>query len=112
MEMIVGVGIPILLLAFYEIKFRLSPSENLAYEKYLALEPVRKHATLEDELQTNADNRHSIKVIALGVLFIGVLIIIIGFKTIQSGWLILITGLLVLGLGIAMKPGKKIMNKR
>ena len=106
MEMIVGVGIPILLLAFYEIKFRLSPSENLAYEKYLALEPV-KAATPEDELQTNADNRHSVKVIALGVLFIGVLIIIIGAKTFQSSWLILITGVLVLALGIVMKPRKK-----
>lgn len=112
MEMIVGVGIPILLLAFYEIKFRLSPSENLAYEKYLALEPIRKPVTPEDELQMDEDNRHGKKVIALGILFIGILIILIGIKTIQSSLLILITGLLVLGLGMAMKPAKKAINKR
>lgn len=106
MEMIVGVGIPILLLVFYEMKFRLSPSKNLAYERYLVLEPIRKPATPEDELQTDVDNRHGRKVIALGILFIGLLIILIGIKTIQSGWIVLITGVLVLGLGIAMKPGK------
>jgi SSS family transporter len=112
MEMIVGVGIPILLLVFYEIKFRLSPSENLVYEKYLMLESIRKPITHEDELQTDADNKHSRKVIALGILFIGILIILIGIKTIQSSWLILITGLLVLGLGMAMKPRKKAINKK
>jgi len=115
-EMIVGVGIPILLLTFYEVKFRLSPSENLVYKKYQALEPIRKPATAEDELQTDSDNRHSRKVIALGVLFIGVLIVLIGIKTSQSSWLILITGVLVLGLGVAMKPGKgrsnEIMNNK
>lgn len=116
MEMIVGVGIPILLLVFYEVKFRLAPSENLAYEKYLSLAPVRKPATPEDELQIDADNRHGRKVIALGILFIGVLIILIGIKTIQSGWIVLITGVLVLALGMVMKPvkrpGSQIMNNK
>ena len=107
MEMIVGVGVPILLLLIYELKFRIAPSENLMYEKYRMLESAKIPETQEEILQTQVNNRHGRKVIAIGILFIGILIMLIGVKTIQSGWIILIAGLLVLMLGIAMNPSKK-----
>lgn len=106
MEMIVGVGIPILLLVYYEVKFRITPSDNLAYEKYRMLGSASIADTPEEVMQAQDNNRHSRKVIALGVLFIGILIISIGVKTIQSGWIILIAGTMVFVLGIIMLPGK------
>ncbi len=107
MEMIVGVGIPILLLIYYEIKLRMAGKENLVYEKYKMLGSASLSETPEEEIQTQENNRHGRKVIALGILFIGILIILIGVKTIQSGWIILIAGVLVLILGIVMNPGKR-----
>lgn len=106
MEMIVGVGIPILLLVYYEVKFRITPSDNLAYEKYRMLGSASIADTPEEVMQAQDNNRHSRKVISLGVLFIGILIISIGVKTIQSGWIILIAGTMVFVLGIIMLPGK------
>ena len=107
MEMIVGVGIPILLLIYYEIKLRMAATENLVYEKYKMLGSVSLSETREEGIQTQENNRHGRKVIAFGILFIGILIILIGVKTIQSGWIILIAGVLVLILGIVMNPGKR-----
>ena len=107
MEMIVGVGIPIILLMLYELKFKLVPTENIGYEKYLKLSSLKIPETYEEQIQTDVNNRHGRKVISLGIIFIALLIIIIGFKTIQSGGIILITGLLILILGIVMNPRKK-----
>ena len=107
MEMIVGVGIPIILLMLYELKFKLVPTENIGYEKYLKLSSLKIPETYEEQIQTDVNNRHGRKVISLGIIFIALLIIIIGFKTIQSAVIILITGLLILILGIVMNPRKK-----
>ncbi|MGN6603364.1 MAG: sodium:solute symporter family protein [Ginsengibacter sp.] len=106
MEMIVGVGIPVMLLSLYEIRFRLVPSENPVYEKYLSLKTAEVQETPDNEGETDHNNRHGRRVIALGIVFIGLLILSIGIKTIQSGWIILVTGALILALGIAMNPRK------
>jgi SSS family transporter len=83
MEMIVGVGIPIMFLTLYELKFKLLPSENFNYEKYLKLGALNVPETIEEQIQTDVNNRHGRKVISLGIILIAFLIISIGFKTVH-----------------------------
>jgi hypothetical protein len=111
MEMIVGVGIPIVLLAFYEIGLVVFPRENIVYENYKKLSMIKASGTPEDELQADTGNRHGKKVISLGVLLISVLVLIIGLASIHTSWVVFITGVIILVLGIFMYPYKGVHRK-
>jgi Na+/proline symporter len=111
MEMIVGVGIPIVLLAFYEIGLIVFPRENIVYENYKKLSMIKASGTAEDDLQADTGNRHGKKVISLGVLLISVLVLIIGLASIHTSWVVFITGIIILVLGIFMYPYKGVHGK-
>jgi Na+/proline symporter len=111
MEMIVGVGIPIVLLAFYEIGLIVFPRENIVYENYKKLSMIKASGTAEDDLQADTGNRHGKKVISLGVLLISVLVLIIGLASIHTSRVVFITGIIILVLGIFMYPYKGVHGK-
>ncbi len=103
MEMIVGVGIAIVLLGIYEIWFAVVRPVNPAYERYIKLvQSAKAEAVTADE----ANNRQGKRVIAFGVLLIGLLTVVIGIVSADSGWVVLIFGIAILILGALMRPWK------
>ncbi len=104
MEMVVGMGIPIVLLAILEIYFIQSKKDILQYNKYLAITNSKQEATDEDEGEANS-NKKGIKVIGIGVAATGLLIIILSFMADSAKLLVggMGTAILLLGLFIIKK---------
>lgn len=114
-EMITGVGIPIFLLLYFEIKWRTSAFGNTDYERYLIEIDNQKdpiHEVQGSAQNNEAEARQGRRVISLGVLAIGFLVILLGIKTIQTGVLVLFAGILLLIVGLLMYPGKNRRIKR
>ncbi|MBW7892235.1 MAG: sodium transporter, partial [Chitinophagaceae bacterium] len=112
-EMITGVGIPIFLLLYFEIKWRTSAFGNTDYERYLIeVEKQKTSAPPETGQSNDTEARQGRRVISLGVLAIGFLVILLGIKTIQTGILVLFAGILLLIVGLLMYPGKNRRIKR
>ena len=80
MEMMVGVMVPIVLLAAYDIWAVLSNRESRDYMRYTAL---KKDAAInpehQDDEEESVDNTHGVRVITVGVMITGLLITTIGF---------------------------------
>ncbi len=104
MEMVVGMGIPIVLLAILEIYFIQSKKDILQYNKYLAITNSKQEATDEDEGEANS-NKKGIRVIGVGVAATGILIIILSFMADSAKLLVggMGTAILLLGLFIIKK---------
>ncbi len=104
MEMVVGMGIPIVLLAILEIYFIQSKKDILQYNKYLAITNSKQEATDEDEGEANS-NKKGVKVIGIGVAATGLLIIILSFMADSAKLLVggMGTAILLLGLFIIKK---------
>ncbi|MCL7762560.1 Na+:solute symporter [Polaribacter sp. Z014] len=92
MEMGVGMGIPIVLLAVIEIYLNSRKAENVQYTKYLGTLKLKQEAPEED---SSDSNKKGTKVIGIGVAATGFLILILSFIA-ETG------ALLVGGMGIAV----------
>ncbi|QVY66118.1 sodium:solute symporter family protein [Polaribacter sp. Q13] len=92
MEMGVGMGIPIVLLAVIEIYLNSRKAENVQYTKYLGTLKLKQEAPEEDSSESN---KKGTKVIGIGVAATGFLILILSFIA-ETG------ALLVGGMGIAV----------
>jgi len=113
MEMIVGMAVPIVLLALYE--FVISPSRSFSddYIKYTELvgRRINERISISDveELQ---DNIRGKKVLAIGVLVTGFLTMALGVYTLKHTWLVLVMGCIILIAGALLYPKKnKNLNK-
>jgi SSS family transporter len=109
MEMIVGAGIPIVLLGLYEFWLSRTQRENLDYQRYqqtMSLHQEEKKSLAADK-ENQEDNIRGRKILATGVWITGVLIILLGIHAIKTTWIVLVMGILVLFTGFMMRPGGK-----
>ena len=109
-EMVVGVALPILVLTVYELYYAAWGQEDAAFDALFRSKETLK-AKKESGLATDHDNLQGIRVIALGVLAVGTLIIGLGLLADFAQLLIAGTGLAVFALGAALM-GKVIFTKK
>lgn len=104
-EMVVGMGVPIFLIAAFELILKLRGSHTDQYDAY-----VLKHAEkvrLEVEAQASeaqshhTDNARGARVIGIGILATGIMILIIGLIGSHSHYYVHGMGMLVAALGWA-----------
>ncbi len=98
-EMLVGAVTPVILLTVFEIYYYLKNSTNVEYDRYVAYQQKRiadesRSQTDESTLSDDA-NRHAIKVIAIGVLAVGLLIATLGCTTKSANIETIIVGLVI-----------------
>lgn len=96
MEMTAGVGIPIILLAVFEIYSRIKQIDTSQYSNYVALVEAK---VSQDAEPSEGGNKKGGRVIGIGVASTGVLIIVISFFEKNPTLLVTGMGSLVLILG-------------
>jgi SSS family transporter len=109
LEMAAGVGIPIVLLVFFEIYARVKNVDTSQHEKYVAL--VDTKVSL-DAGESEGGNKKGGRVIGIGVASTGLLITVISFLEGKPSLLVTGMGVLVLVLGayIIFKNSNKVKN--
>lgn len=106
-EMALGVILPISILTIYEIIYHITKSENPDYERYQEIKKELKESKIKSVgEESEQDNRHGRKVIALGIAGTGILITLIGLYTNTGKILVIAAGLIVLILSLLFKPIK------
>lgn len=101
-EMMLGVGLPILLLALFEIWLYLHPQANKYYEQYkfnLSSEENKASAETDEDKQGNL---YGLKVLGLGITATGLLISGLGIFSPGGDSVVWIIGLVVLLIGSLM----------
>ena len=113
-EMVAGVALPILVLAIYELYYATQGQEDAAYKAIFRVEPrvePRLKTTKETNLAADQDNLRGVRVIALGVLAVGTLIMVLGLLADFAQFLVAGTGGVVVTLGAALM-GKVVRMKK
>lgn len=109
MEMIVGVGVPILLLAVHEF-FVAGRGATDAFERYRLLPPPA-HLTEGAAAGNEEDNRKGQRILTIGVLITGGLIALLGLYAIRTTSIVLVMGLVVVVIGWFMYPRRRAMKQ-
>ncbi|TXE13903.1 Na+:solute symporter [Seonamhaeicola algicola] len=99
MEMVVGMGIPIVLLAILEVYLIQTKSSTTQYTNYLAVKNS-KEAVANNEEEDTSSNKKGIKVIGIGVAATGLLITILAFLAQSNKTLIWGMGTFIMLLGL------------
>jgi SSS family transporter len=108
-EMTLGVVAPILVLTIFELRYWLKPKANPDFERYQKI-TSEKASVEEDQPESDSQNIHGKKVISLGIIGTGILIITIGAFALTGRWLVIIAGATIIITGFFIKP--KIKNKK
>ncbi len=98
MEMVVGMGIPIVLLTILEIYFVQAKSDMSQYTKYLAIARSKEDTSNAEE--DAGSNEKGTRVIGIGVASTGLLIIILSFLADSAKMLVGGMGVAILLLGL------------
>ncbi len=111
-EMILGVVFPIVCLAAFEIYYYCAHKISPMYASYLKWENSNheriEQMTVEEERRVGEDNKFSLKVIGIGILFTGITVSILGGFADSGRTLIVTTGTIFALLGfLLMKRGMK-----
>ncbi|WP_270087322.1 sodium:solute symporter family protein [Sphingobacterium sp. SYP-B4668] len=111
-EMILGVVFPIVCLAAFEIYYYCAHKISPMYASYLKWENSNHERigqmTVEEERRVGEDNKFSLKVIGIGILFTGITVSILGGFADSGRTLIVTTGTIFALLGfLLMKRGMK-----
>lgn len=108
-EMIVGVGVPILLLAVHEFWISRSRLPAIAYSQYVEIMQLQRAVGKSpgEVKEEEADNIKGKRVIAMGVLITGLMIALLGIYSIATTWVVLLAGCTVLFVGFIIYPRKK-----
>ncbi|MEO0331199.1 MAG: sodium transporter, partial [Bacteroidota bacterium] len=99
-EMTAGVALPIVVLIVYEVYYAILSQEDAAH--HALFQSSTAEVTEKTNLAADNDNLQGIRVIALGVLAVGTLIIILGLIADFAKLLVAGTGLAVFALGAAL----------
>ena len=102
-EMIVGVSVPVILLAAYEIYARACKGQDPAYARYKEWE---KERAISDERDA-AGNDFGIKVIRIGVCIVGAMVLILGAVAEHDRLLIIVSGIVLLMVGALLGLKRK-----
>jgi SSS family solute:Na+ symporter len=106
LEMLSGVVIPVVCLLAREVYARLNPSIEKTNLPSIAASPVQETLEVDADPEQHSDNTHGRKVIALGVVAIGVIISFLGVQADKGQNSILIVGAAVLLLSVFIFPKK------
>ena len=93
-EMMVGVGVPILLLIIAEVLFVINKSDSLQYNNYLRL----NSSTPAQEIASEG-NAKGIKIIGIGVTLTGLLLLVLAVLATHGVALVAVMGSAVIALG-------------
>jgi SSS family transporter len=106
-EMVVGMGVPIVLLSLYEFLFSMSRPFSMDYKRYELLMAGKGQIKVSSEAEGNESNVKGKRVLSKGVLSIGILICILGIYSFETTWLVLVMGATILVVGILLYHTKK-----
>ncbi len=107
-EMMLGVGVPVVILLMIEMVLRIKNKEETAYLSYLDLEAKKSHLAVASVIESAEENKQGLKMIAIGILATG--LIIGGLGAMADHGKIYVLGmaslLLLIGFKIYPKPFK------
>jgi SSS family transporter len=111
-EMMLGVGLPVILLAVFELYLYLSPRENPQYEQFIQDLALSVGPTNEEMVEEEQGNMRGYKVLGTGIFVTGLLIVGLGILSVESGGFVLMMGAIVTLFGSIMiiKNYKKSKN--
>ena len=98
-EMTLGVVVPILVLILFELKYFFAQKENPDYNRYQEIQTRQAEETVE-QVDSGSQNKHGRKVISLGVMGTGVLILAIGFFAVTGKYLVIGAGVIIITVGL------------
>ena len=105
-EMILGVVVPIFILILFEIYFIFNQKQNPDFIRYQKIKSELPPET-ETKEESGSQNRHGRKVISMGILGTGILIISIGIFSATGKWLVISAGALIIAVSFIIKPKKE-----
>jgi Na+/proline symporter len=76
-EMVLGVVLPILILAYFELRMIFRPRSNPLYEEYLKTVSARRQQTAEDIEVSDRENLRGSMILGIGIFSTGVLMLIL-----------------------------------
>jgi SSS family transporter len=112
-EMVLGIIVPVLILAAFDLRFKLQNKSNHQYDQYLKIWK-KKHSdqsVLEDKGSEEA-NAYGRKMIGLGVFCIGLLISVLGMLAGEAQLLIQVTGWVIVLGSLAVIPRSWFADKK
>ncbi len=110
-EMMLGVGLPILLLTIFEIWLAFHPSRNHYYEAFTISRSKETQKSEEEAEEDKKGNLHGFKVLGFGIFSTGILIGMLSIISPTGGVLVLSMGLVISIIGV-MIIIRGIINKR
>lgn len=111
-EMVVGILGPVILLTLFEVRHKLKQATNSEYENYIERWQEKRRMDENQECQqTDSANLFGRRVIGLGVLAIGALIMLLGVLASHAQILIVSTGLMVLLSSLVIIPRPFMLSK-
>lgn len=110
-EMTLGVVLPILILSYFELKLTYRPQSNPQYERYERNMSETISKTDAEKDAENAENLRGSKILGLGILFSGLLMMVIGLFSSVGQLLLMGIALVVMMIG-GWIVAKGIINKR
>ncbi len=100
-ETLLGIGLPILLLASFEIFARLTGKDISQYLRYRELEQQKAaHALQATQAEDDTDNKRGIYVVALGIAATGIIMSVISFWAESNQSLVATMGGSILAIGL------------
>lgn len=112
-EMIVGVIVPIIILSVFELYYRLNQTVNTQYQAYVEQQQIQQESSFSALAHKEgvAANTFARKVIAIGLILIGLLIAALGVSAMHGQVIIASIGLVISIIGFVCFPKNKIMIK-
>lgn len=108
-ETVLGVTLPIVMMLFFEIYYKITGFVNPKYAEFEAIRKEREAEianTPEEETRGNKTNNYSLRVMGRAIVAASILILIIGGVSATGKYIILPLGLILLVLGL------KLMSKK
>jgi solute:Na+ symporter, SSS family len=110
-EMMLGVGLPVLLLTIFELWLAFHPSRNQYYEEFTVSQSQETQKSEEEAEEDKKGNLHGLKVLGFGIFSTGVLIGLLSIISPTGGGMVISMGLIVSVIG-AIIIIRGIINKR
>ena len=104
-ETVLGVTLPIVMMLFFEIYYKITGYVNPKYAEFEAIRKEREteiEQAPEEETRNNKTNNYSLRVMGRAIVAASVLILIIGGISATGKYIILPLGIILLGLGLKL----------
>ncbi len=110
-EMMLGVGLPVILLTIFELWLAFYPSRNHYYEEFTVSQSQKTQKSEEEADEDKKGNLHGLKVLGLGIFSTGIILSMLSFIALTGKGFVLSMGLIVSIIG-AIIIIRGIINKR